>query len=264
MTQASERIEDEILTRIRLYDYSTGKQTFFQWLAGLLPACSGKDVLELGAGDGAIWRDLLPRWPECHLTLTDIAEDVLDAARVQLEPLSAMTRGLEFKAVDFNHLPYANDSFDVVLANHNLYYAQDVPAVLDSIHQVLRPGGMLICSTIGQDHLHELATILRQEDAELPWGAERWADDFGLENGARLLSNSFAHIDQYEYDNNLHVNSIEPVIAYLLKTMKGLLAPWVSENMDTIRAALEARMAQKGYIRLTPHSGFFIAYKAAD
>ena len=262
MEHTSEHIEDEIQSRVRLYDYSTGKQTFFQWLAGILPACADKDVLELGAGNGKIWRDLLARWPGCRLTLTDISEDVLASARAQLEPVEDLTGGLTFETVDFNQLPYPDQSFDIVLANHNLYYAQDVNRVIGDIHRVLRPGGMLICSTIGADHLGELVMLLRQYHQDLPWGSERWADRFGLENGAQLLMHHFAHVDQYEYDNNLHVNSVEPVIGYLMKTMKGLLAPWVREHLDVIRPALESRMSERGYIRLTPHSGFFIAYKA--
>lgn len=261
MVQISEHIEDEIQTRVRLYDYSTGKQTFFQWLAGILPACSDRDVLELGAGNGKIWRDLLTRWPGCRLTLTDIADDVLSSARDQLEPVRDLTDGLVFESVDFNHLPYPAQSFDIVLANHNLYYAENVSEVVSDIHRILRPGGMLICSTIGADHLGELAVLLRQYHEDLPWGSERWADRFGLENGAQLLMNEFPHVDQYEYDNNLHVNAVDPVMAYLMKTMKGLLAPWVREHHDVIRAALEARIAQKGHIRLTPHSGFFLAIK---
>ena len=150
----------------------------------------------------------------------------------------------------------------MVIANHNLYYADDVDAVLNSISRVLKPNGMLICSTIGKDHLHELVTTLRQYRDDLPWGAENWADRFGLENGGAQLLQHFTRIDQFEYDNNLHVNSIEPVLYYLKKTMKGALSDWICENEDSIQAAVEQAMNNKGYIRLTPHSGFFIAYKA--
>ena len=60
----------------------------------------------------------------------------------------------------------------------------------------------------------------------------------------------------------LHVNAVEPVVAYLKRAMKGSLTEWVAANEGSIQASLEAAMAQKGYLRLTPHSGFFIAYKA--
>lgn len=264
MSQSSDVImEDEIETRVRLYDYSTGKQTFFQWQAGMLPSLSGKRVLELGAGNGRLWKDLLPRWRDCELCLTDIAEDVLDAAKTNLEPFASLTDGLTFEALDFNHLPYADNSFDIVIANHNLYYASDVSDVLKSIYRVLKPGGQLICSTIGQDHLHELAGMLRQKQSDLPWGAEGWADKFGLENGYALLTQYFEQVDQFEYDNNLHVNAIDPVMEYLKKTMKGMLSTWVCEHTSDVEAALTEAMTQKGYIRLTPHSGFFLANKAA-
>jgi ubiquinone/menaquinone biosynthesis C-methylase UbiE len=256
------RVEDEIETRVRLYDYSTGKQTFFQWQAGMLPSMDEKSILELGAGNGALWKDLLPRCRKCRIHLTDIAEDVLDSARETLTPVESMTESLTFEPVDFNNLPFPDQSFDVVIANHNLFYAQDVSSVLKSIHRILTPGGVLICSTIGQDHLHELVDIIRQHKADLPWGAEKWADRFGLENGAQLLLSEFQHVDQFEYDNNLHVNAIDPVISYLKKTMKGALTQWITKNRDDVESILHESMHKKGYIRLSPHSGFFIAYKA--
>jgi SAM-dependent methyltransferase len=254
-------IEEEIETRVRLYDYSTGKQTFFQWQAGMLPSVEGKAVLELGCGNGAIWRELLVRWKQCRLKLTDIADDVLRAAETGLEPFESMTDGISFEAVDFNNLPYDDESFDIVIANHNLFYAQDVSAVLEKIERLIRPGGMVICSTIGKDHLHELVSLLRHHKTDLPWGAEEWADRFGLENGAQLLMQHFNHVDQFEYDNNLHVNSVDPVMSYLRKTMKGALCDWVKQNDTLVQSILSEQMTSKGYFRLTPHSGFFTAYK---
>jgi len=254
-------MEEEIQSRVRLYDFSTGKQTFFQWQAGMLPTFNGKKVLELGCGNGALWRSLIERCCDCELTLTDISEDVLDSARLALEPLASFAKDIDFQVTDFNHLSFEDQSYDVVIANHNLYYADDIDAVLASIARILKPNGVLICSTIGKDHLHELVATLRQYRDDLPWGAENWADRFGLENGAGQLLSHFNRYDQFEYDNNLHVNSIEPVLYYLKKTMKGALADWICRNEVGVQEAVEQTMNSKGYIRLTPHSGFFIAYK---
>lgn len=254
-------IEEEIQTRVRLYDFSTGKQTFFQWQAGMLPPLEGKKVLELGCGNGALWRDLVSRCPGAELTLTDLDAGVLEVAQANIEPFSDRLGSITFDTQDFNNLDFPNDRFDVVIANHNLYYADDVSSVLESIANVLKPGGFLICSTIGKDHLHELVSALRRHREDMPWGAEAWAEKFGLDNGAKQLLTYFHHLDQFEYDNNLHVNSVEPVISYLKKTMKGTLCEWVKENVDMVQHAIEEIMNDKGYIRLTPHSGFFIAYK---
>jgi ubiquinone/menaquinone biosynthesis C-methylase UbiE len=257
------QMEDEIESRIRLYDFSTGKQTFFQWQAGMLPPVNGADVLELGCGNGALWRDLILRWSGCRMTMTDIADDVLDLTRHALAPMSDLAESVKYLPVDFNNLPFSDESFDVIIANHNLYYALDVPSVLSAIHRILRPEGRLICSTIGRDHLCELAVLLRADDPEIPWGAENWAEKFGLDNGADLLAVDFQRIDQFEYDNSLHVNSLEPVLSYLMKTMKGSLSGWVADNQVLIEDRLNEAMSKRGYIRLTPHSGFFIARKSS-
>jgi ubiquinone/menaquinone biosynthesis C-methylase UbiE len=255
-------VHEEIETRIRLYDFSTGKQTFFQWQAGMLPSLAGKRVLELGCGSGGVWTSLLPRWSNCELTLTDISEAILVEAQTSLEPFSHLAASLTFAALDFNQLAAIEGPFDVVLANHNLFYAQDIDALLASVANLLAPDGLLICSTVGQDHLHELATLLRLQRNDLPWGAEQWANCFGLENGQAILLRQFSQVDQFEYDNSLHVNSVEPVMSYLLKTMKSGLAEWVAQHYEEIRAAVGAAMLAKGYLRLTPHSGFFIAHRS--
>lgn len=250
---------EEIETRVRLYDYSTGRQTFFQWQAGMMPSLTNQRVLELGCGTGALWHDLLPRCDQCELVLTDVSEDMLAAAEEKVSQVLPESDSAHFEQVDLNALPYKDASFDVVIANHNLFYADDIHAALLDIRRVLKSGGQLVCSTIGRDHLFELIALLREFDPELPWSAEQWAQVFGLENGYRLLSEYFNEVDQFEYDNNLHVNAVEPVLAYLQKTMKGRLADWVCQHRDKVEETLSKRMNQRGYLRLTPHSGFFIA-----
>ena len=254
-------VHEENETRIRLYDFSTGKQSFFQWQAGMLPSLAGKRVLELGCGSGGFWQSLLPRWSNCALTLTDISQEILSSAEHRLAPLSNLAASLEFETLDFNQLATLEGPFDVVIANHNLFYAQQLDELLASVARLLAPDGLLICSTVGQDHLHELAALLRLKQQDLPWGAETWAHCFGLENGGAILQRHFQQVDQFEYDNSLHVNSAEPVMAYLLKTMKSGLAEWVTQHYDEVHAAVHDAMMAKGYLRLTPHSGFFVARK---
>jgi len=185
----------------------------------------------------------------------------LSSAQQNLEPLSNLAASLEFETLDFNQLATVAGPFDVVIANHNLFYAQEIDGLLASVSRLLTPDGLLICSTVGQDHLYELAALLRLTEQNLPWGAETWAQCFGLENGGTILQRHFHQVDQFEYDNSLHVNSAGPVMDYLLQTMKSGLAAWVTEHYDEIHAVIKDAMVARGYLRLTPHSGFFIARK---
>jgi 2-polyprenyl-3-methyl-5-hydroxy-6-metoxy-1,4-benzoquinol methylase len=252
--------DDETFARIRLYDFTKGKQTFYQWQAGLMPDLRGKTVLELGAGNGNLWQDLMPRCENAEVLLTDISERFLNKAKAILEPYAQPLKSLDFDVIDFNELDLGEQKFDVIIANHNLFYAENLDSLLATLKQHILPGGALVCSTVGEGHLHELITILRSINAELPWASEQWADQFGLENGYKTLSQYFDLVDQYEYDNNLHLRSQEPIFTYLHKTMKGELSDWVSQHEPEIQAALEKAQACKGYIRLTPQSGFFVAH----
>ena len=101
----------------------------------MLPAKESIRVLELGAGNGALWEALLFRWPNCDIALTDIDADVLKTAQEKLAPFESNAESITYQTLDFNNLPFEDNSFDVVIANHNLYYAQDVDSVIASIQK---------------------------------------------------------------------------------------------------------------------------------
>lgn len=256
-------MEQEIQTRIRLYDYSTGQQSFFEWQAGMLGTVSNKRVLEIGCGDGEFWQYLLPRWQGCDITLTDVNDQILDVARGKLGSHVPNGNRVRFQTLDFNDLtPLSEQRYDIIIANHNLFYADNIYRLLGVLFGLMNSRGVLICSTVGADHLHELISLLRKHNSELPWFSEKWANRFGLENAFDMLSSMFSRVDQFEYDNNLHLPSPEPIKAYLLKTMKGQLSGWIEDNWEVIYQEIQKVIVEKGHFRLTPHSGFCAARKA--
>jgi ubiquinone/menaquinone biosynthesis C-methylase UbiE len=255
-------IEQEIQTRIRLYDYSTGQQSFFEWQAGMLGSVKNKRVLEIGCGDGEFWQYLLPCWQNCDITLTDINKKMLDVAKNKIGSYIPNDNRIQFDQVDFNDLtPLLGHRYDIIIANHNLFYAENIYRLLGVIFGMLNPRGVLICSTVGTDHLHELIDLLRKRNANLPWLAETWAKRFGLENAYDTLSTIFPRVDQFEYDNFLHLPGPDPIKAYLMKTMKGQLSEWIEQHWEGISAEIQQVVDEKGHFRLTPHSGFCAARK---
>ena len=255
-------MEQEIQTRIRLYDYSTGQQSFFEWQAGMLGSVSGKRVLEIGCGDGEFWQYLLPRWQNCDITLTDVNKSMLGVAQSKIGSYVPNGNRVQFKQLDFNDLtPLIGEHYDIIIANHNLFYAENIYRLLGVIFGLLNSRGVLICSTVGADHLCELIALLRKRNPDLPWFSEKWANRFGLENAFETLSSIFGRVDQFEYDNFLHLPGPEPVKAYLMKTMKGQLAGWIEQNWSEISSEIQQVVDEKGHFRLTPHSGFCAARK---
>ena len=117
------------------------------WFAGRLVlrwALQGRplrgDVLELGAGGGAMAKEAMRRFPAARLTLTDVDPAMLAA-------LSRRLGGVQRAALvtaDATGLPFADGSFDVVTSYLMLHHVMDWEAAVAEAGRVLRPGGLLV------------------------------------------------------------------------------------------------------------------------
>jgi len=102
-----------------------------------LPGIStAKSILEGGCGTGAITSDV-HRLCQASVTGIDIAYERLEFAR-QVDPLT------HFYIADANHLPFANQSFDVLVCHYFLLWCLDPERVLSELRRVTAPGGWLL------------------------------------------------------------------------------------------------------------------------
>ncbi|MBY6204372.1 malonyl-ACP O-methyltransferase BioC [Halomonas denitrificans] len=110
-------------------------------------------VLDLGAGPGRQARVLADRFGDADVVAMDLALPMLHRARRE-----AGWRGRRFARVagDAHALPLADASVDLLYSNLMLQWCDDLPAVLNGLRRVLRPGGLLLISTFGPDTLAEL------------------------------------------------------------------------------------------------------------
>ncbi len=81
-------------------------------------------------------------------------------------------RGVRAEVADANHLPYADGTFDAVVAMWMLYHVPNLDRTLAEARRVLRPGGVLIAVTNGRQHT---------ADPALMAGNVSDADDFGAD-----------------------------------------------------------------------------------
>ena len=96
----------------------------------------GSRVLELGIGTGRIATPVASAG--CRVVGIDIARDMLRVAAKQDQPPLALLQG------DVARLPFADQSFDAVLAVHVLHLIPDWRGALGEVARVLRPGGVFI------------------------------------------------------------------------------------------------------------------------
>lgn len=129
--------------------YSPGRtwETLGRSLARLLNL---GDVLDVASGDGVL-AELLSQQAR-SITCVDSNPRVVEAARKRLadQPNTSVELG------DMHALGFKAQSFDQVLLMHALTYTDQPRKVLQEATRVLRPGGLLIASTLGK-HAHRKA-----------------------------------------------------------------------------------------------------------
>jgi ubiquinone/menaquinone biosynthesis C-methylase UbiE len=105
---------------------------------GARPIGPSDRMLDLGCGSGIVARVLRQR-------LGGAADIVgVDASEPLLEMARAVAPDIEFVHGDFIALPFADDSFDLVLSQQLLQLAADSAGALGEVRRVLSPGGRLV------------------------------------------------------------------------------------------------------------------------
>ncbi|MDN7240599.1 class I SAM-dependent methyltransferase [Planococcus sp. N028] len=245
--------------RIKLHDqYSTNKKDWFLWLFEHYQIESGSSILELGCGDGTFWAKNEKRIPEdWKIVLSDFSSGMVVDAKQKLSNLSSA----RFEQIDVQSISYADNSFDVIIANFMLYHAPDRKQALHEIRRVLKPGGKLYAATIGEKHLMEFGMLLKEFDATLDYSsAESNAKAFGLENGADQLAPYFSEIKLELFPDGLEVSEVQPIIAYLLSTHTDIKNQLVGQKLKEFELFLiQKKKENDGYISITKASGFFEA-----
>ena len=103
--------------------YGSNSTGWFEWVMAHLSLKPGNHVLECGCGPGWLWRENLERLPAgCEITLTDLSPGMVAEAE---EALSQTGRSFRFLDADIVDLPFEDQSFDIVIANHMLYHVPD-------------------------------------------------------------------------------------------------------------------------------------------
>ena len=253
--KAQYRNSTNISARIRLHRlFSSNKQGWFPWIYEQCQITEGMKILELGCGNGRLWIENKAKLPaDCEIILSDISEGLIrDVRREQ----SLQDDRFSFAAFDCHAIPYEDASFDLVIANHVLFYCKDVDRVCSEVGRVLKPGGRFVCGTYGVAHMQEVSRLVTQFDDRITLSGENLYEHFGKENGVQALAPYFAEVDWQQYEDALIVTQAEPLIEYVL-SCHGNQNQYILEKYNKFRKYVEGQI-RNGYT-ITKDAGIFIS-----
>ncbi|GLR64988.1 malonyl-ACP O-methyltransferase BioC [Marinospirillum insulare] len=115
--------------------------------------------LDLGCGTGHFAGQLQKQWPKALGIGLDLAEGMLQFSRLRYPPI-------HYLCADAEHLPLADNSQDLIFSSLALQWCPDFSAVLNEIKRVLKPGGLLLFSSIADGSLVELNKSWQAVDAK--------------------------------------------------------------------------------------------------
>ena len=106
----------------------------------LRPVVRQKNVLELATGTGLIAKHIVRSAD--HIEATDASQEMIEQAKQGVKSAK-----LYFSVQDMFHLPYADQSFDVVIVVNALHIVPEPEKALAEIRRVLKEDGILIAPT---------------------------------------------------------------------------------------------------------------------
>lgn len=137
----------------RRYDWDPLQWLFFRpahrmILRRLGPA--DRRVLDVGCGTGVFAARVLEQFPDSQVWGLDLSEGMLARARARLRPAGDRAHLVQG---DSEHLPFPDNSFDVVTCSHSFHHYPHQAKVVEEMHRVLTPGGKLIIIDGDRDRL---------------------------------------------------------------------------------------------------------------
>lgn len=241
--------------RISLHDqFSTNKIGWFNWLFNQIDFSKVNRLLEIGCGNGKLWENRYIDFRNREIFLSDISEGMVHEVRKKL--------GKDYNCivVDCQAIPFKDGYFDAVIANHVLFYIQNLEKGLSEICRVLKDNGIFYCSTYGKEHMKEITELVKSFDSRVELSQNRLFDIFGIENGKSILKKYFKSVQFIPYEDSLIVDRAQPLVDYIMSchgNQNEILGPKIFKFKEYV----ESIISKKNSIKISKQAGLFICTK---
>ncbi|MCF6319268.1 MAG: methyltransferase domain-containing protein, partial [Proteobacteria bacterium] len=188
-------------------------------------------IIDLGCGTGWAIPEILKLFPDTKISALDFSQAMLNEIDTN--------NGVDVFCADVHDLPFDDNSVDVVFSNMLLHWSNEQDVFAEAM-RVLKPGGLLIMSCLGETSLVEL------KQAWLNVDKQSHVHDFpALHNlGDDLLKQGFAEV---VVNAEIITLTYKHIIA-LMKDIKASGGHNVNENRKKgLMCRSQLALLEKGY-----------------
>lgn len=248
--------------------FSNPRIDFPAWALAGIQWRGDERVLDMGCGYGAYYQRLSERYPDLSYFGVDLSEGMLRQHGAYGSGRLALAEATE--------LPFADGSFDVVMANHMLYHIPNLDVAMREIKRVLKPDGVLMATTHSIQTMPELRMLIRRaiiiltranpSSVRPPMAV---SDLFSLESGTRFLSRYFYGVCRYEVPTTLIFHNEDDFLEYL-GNIRDLLELYLPPDVtwEGVREVLREQVGQfihqLGDMQISRLAGVLIATNRGD
>lgn len=141
-------------------------------LSCYLPELDIPDVLEIGAGTGALTRHLLEKYKRGHFEITDMSPRMITLTQCRLKQENTF-----FSVQDGENIALLQ-CFDLIVANMVFQWFEDIESGIFQLRKYLKPGGALYFTIPGPVCFQEWKTVLKK--LLLPSGMHTFKNPSGI------------------------------------------------------------------------------------
>lgn len=237
--------------RIELHEkYSTNPIKWFDWLYENIDFSKINTLLEVGCGNGQLWMNKRKDIRNREIFLTDVSDGMLEDAKQNLND------NFSFFVVNCENIPFKKEFFDAIIANHVLFYLNDLNQGLSEIKRVLKKNGVFYSTTYSKNHMREINELVKEFNSNVYLSEQPLYHRFGLENGEMLLKKYFKNVECKIYNDYLDIDNAKPIVNYILSCHGN--QDILLEKYDEFYDFVENKIIEKGFIRITKEACLFI------
>ncbi len=250
-------------------DYERGSRDFWQQLSlrtvALASPLPGESVLDVACGTGpSVAAAARAVGADGQVLGIDYADQMLAIAREKV--MVAGLTNVELRAGDMTDLDLPSGSFDVVVCVLGLFFVDDMPSFVRSLWELLRPGGRLVVTVLGDRFFPPMLDVFVDAvhaqrpgfDVIEPW--RRTEDPSTLQ--AIMLE---AGIAASEIHSEVDVIPVEPVDWWRIVLGTGLRRTAMAldpDEAERVRGGCEQFMREHDIDRVELASHYVIAVRS--